>query len=684
MLVLLRLIFVIIGMMSIHQLEGNAASPLKKEDVKKIMQQIFDQHVDQKRISGKLIRKSLKVYIDQFDPDRTYFLEAEVQPFLNPSASGLDTYVKEYEENNFEIYEKLNTAVQKAISRARMNRKQLFDDYQKLFSESLQYKSDPNEDLADPDLKVAFANTPQELLKRQRNQVLRFLAGERLRYGDSETTRNPKATLSVLNKNLVNHENRYLYQDEAGNVLNAEQKENLFALHILKSISSSLDAHTTVYNPTEAYDMKVRLQKGFQGIGVILKQGAHGEVKIANFVKGAPAETSKQLQIDDQIMSIEGKDITQESFEKVMEMLKGKNSSAIKMTVKRSVIQNGQPVNKTFDVQLQRAPITLNDDRVEVDYLPLQNNKGIIGKITLNSFYQGEEGVNSENDVRAAIKKLDEEGDLRGLILDLRENSGGFLMQAVKVAGLFITNGVVVVSKYSNGNERFYRDMDGKVTYDGPLIVLTSRATASAAEIVAQALQDYGVALIVGDEQTYGKGTIQTQTVTENNATNYFKVTVGEYYTPSGKTPQIHGVKADIVVPSPFNKEHIGEEYLEGALKPGQIEPSFKDNLKDVQPALKPWYMNYYTPTVQKQTNKWRKFIPDLAAKSQARTSADKGFQAYIEWVDEVAKPRKNGGRIVFNNPDFESKKDYQMSEALNILKDMIDEDSNTRYLGEQ
>jgi carboxyl-terminal processing protease len=684
MLVRLKVLFLVIGVLSTFQLTADASAPLKKEDVKKIMQQIFDQHVDQKHISSKLIRKSLKVYIDQFDPDRTYFMEAEVQPFLNPSVSGLDTYVKEYEESNFEIYEKLNTAIQMAISRARVNRKQLFDDYQKLFTESLNYKADPNEELTDPDLKITFAKTPQDLLKRQRKQILQFLAGERQRYGDNETTRNPKATLSVLNKNLVNHENQYLYQDEAGNALSASQKENLFALHILKSISSSLDAHTTVYNPTEAYDMKVRLQKGFQGIGVVLKQGAHGEVKIASFVKGGPAETSKQLQVDDQIISIEGQDITRDSFEKVMELLKGKNSSAIKMTVKRTVKDNGQTTDKNFDVQIQRAPITLNEDRVEVDYLPLPNNKGIIGKITLNSFYQGDEGVNSENDVKAAIKKLDEKGDLRGLILDLRENSGGFLMQAVKVAGLFITNGVVVVSKYSNGNERFYRDMDGKISYDGPLIVLTSRATASAAEIVAQALQDYGVALIVGDEQTYGKGTIQTQTVTENNATNYFKVTVGEYYTPSGKTPQINGVKADIVVPSPFNKEHIGEEYLEGALKPGQIEPSFKDSLKDVQESLKPWYMNYYTPTVQKQTNKWRKFIPDLAAKSQARTSSDKGFQAYIEWVDEVGKPRKNGGRIVFNNPDFESKKDYQMSEALNILKDLIDEDSNTRYLGEQ
>lgn len=663
---------------------GDASSPLKKEDVKKIMQQIFSQHVDQKKITTKILRKSLKVYIDQFDPDRTYLLESEVQPFFNPTESGLSVYMQEYENNDFEIYEKLNLVIEKAISRARVNRIQLFDDSTRLFSESLNIKSDPNEDMNDPDLKKTFAKTPEELFKRQRNQILEFLSKERLRYGNEEVTRNPKATLSVLNKNLLNHENEYLFQDSTGRALNGQQRENLFTLHILKSISSSLDAHTTVYNPTEAYDMKVRLEKGFHGIGVILKRGAHGEVKIASFIKGGPAEASKQLEINDQLIEIDGNDITRENFEHVMELLKGKNRPAVNITVKRTVQENGHNIEKKFTVQLQRAPITLNEDRAEVDYLSYPDKEGIIGKITLNSFYQGDGGVNSENDVKAAIKKLDSKGHLRGLILDLRENSGGFLSQAVKVAGLFITNGVVVVSKYSSGEERFYRDMDSKVTYDGPLIILTSKATASAAEIVAQALQDYGVAIIVGDERTYGKGTIQSQTVTENNATNYFKVTVGEYYTASGKTPQIQGVKADIVVPSPFNKEHIGEEYLEGSIKPGQISPSFDDSLDDVQAALKPWYMRYYTPTVQKPTDKWRKQIPNLAQKSGMRTEADPGFQAYIRWVDEVAKPRRPGQRIASIDRNFDSKKDYQLNEAINILKDMVDQDSSTRYLGEQ
>ncbi len=177
---------------------------------------------------------------------------------------------------------------------------------------------------------------------------------------------------------------------------------------------------------------------------------------------------------------------------------------------------------------------------------------------------------------------MEGKGKLLGLVLDLRNNPGGYLTQAVKVAGLFISDGVVVVSKYSNGEIQYYRDLDGNPQYTGPLVVLTSRLTASAAEIVAQALQDYGVALVVGDDRTYGKGTIQAQTVTDTGASSYFKVTVGEYFTPSGKSPQLTGVKSDVLLPGPYSKTKVGEKYLDHPIAADHIAPSFNDDLKDI------------------------------------------------------------------------------------------------------
>ena len=152
----------------------------------------------------------------------------------------------------------------------------------------------------------------------------------------------------------------------------------------------------------------------------------------------------------------------------------------------------------------------MNDDRIKSSYEVVEG--GIIGKITLHSFYESTDGVSSEKDIKEAIRDFRRKGELNGLVLDLRENSGGFLGQAVRVAGLFVSNGVIVISKYGKGDVHYLRNIVGKSYFNGPLVVLTSKMSASASEIVAQALQDYGVALVVGDERTFGKGSIQYQT----------------------------------------------------------------------------------------------------------------------------------------------------------------------------
>ncbi len=148
-----------------------------------------------------------------------------------------------------------------------------------------------------------------------------------------------------------------------------------------------------------------------------------------------------------------------------------------------------------MNVELTRSKIVLDDKRVDVEAEPFGD--GIIGKITLYSFYEGDNGLSSEKDLKKAIDDLRSQGTLYGLVLDMRENSGGFLSQAVKVSGLFISSGVVVISKYSDGTVKYYRAVDGNRYYDGPLAILISRGSASATEIVAQTLQDYGVAVVV-------------------------------------------------------------------------------------------------------------------------------------------------------------------------------------------
>lgn len=642
-------------LMSFGTLTAAEHELLKLTDINKIMKQIFEQHVDKKEITTSIVKKSFKVYIDQFDPDRIYLLESEARPFLQMHDSEVQLFVNQYQKSQFSEYVQLNEVIKKAIKRARDARASLENDPAHLFQKSDTTSSNGQEEWNDPDLKVSFAKNEKELVNRITKEMVRFIASERKRYGSEYVSNRQEQTIRLFEREARAHENQYLFVNDDGQKMSEAEQQNAFAMHVLKALASSLDAHTSVLNPTEAYDMRIRLEKEMQGVGIVVQPSSHGFV-ITQIVVASPAAKSGMVKVNDILVEVNGTAVQGMSLSKIMELLRGKTGTSVSLLLKRKITDKaGTIVEKTVPVNLTREEIAVDEDRAKSSYETF--NGGIIGIIKLDSFYQGNNGITSENDVREAIKKLDKQGKLRGLILDLRENSGGFLSQAVKVAGLFITNGVIVISKYFNGEEHFYRDMDGKTSYDGPLIVLTSKATASAAEIVAQALQDYGVAIIVGDEHTYGKGTIQSQTVTDNQAATFFKVTVGKYYTVSGKTPQMQGVKSDIVAPSLFSHENLGEEYLDYPLTQDIIPEAFDDKLSDINPSLKPWYMRYYAPTLQHKKLLWENILPKLKASSAARMSKNTDYQNFIK-----GKPLPRNV-----NPN-----NLQMKEALDVMKDMI------------
>lgn len=644
---------------------------LKEKDVNNLMQQVFKEHVEKKEISKDIIKSSFKNYIDQFDSGRTYLLDKEVEPYLNPSDSQLSLYIEQYKKGDFSIYHKLNEMIQSSINRARGLRAQIEKEhFNELFRSAEAVNTPYEEDLLDPDLSAPFAKNEAILKDRMKLQAEQYIHAQMVRFGKKVVLNNQKKAFGLYDTQMKHHENSYLYLADDGSPLGAPQKENIETLYILKALASSLDAHTTFFDPAEAYDMRVHLEKEIHGIGVVLQQGVEGVV-IAKVMQGGPAEKSGQFKVGDEIVKVNDTSVTGEPFQRVMELIRGDDGSALTITLKRK--ENTEEANKLIQVTLKRGPIVMNDDRVNIKYETYGN--GIIGMLTLNSFYQGENGISSETDLRKAIEELKTKGNLRGLILDFRENSGGFLSQAIKVAGIFIKEGVIVISKYSSGEEQIYRDVEGKRAYDGPLVILTSKATASAAEIVAQALQDYGVALIVGDERTYGKGSIQSQTVTDNQSTSFFKVTIGKYYTVSGKSPQIRGVKADIVVPSQFAFEHIGEEYLSDHLTADDINPMFDDSLKDIESKYKSWFMKYYIPNLQKPTQEWDKLVPILKKNSENRLAKNKNFQLFLQRLEgKTPTPLEDTKEFypVKDGQQNHGEEDLQINEAVSIVKDMI------------
>jgi carboxyl-terminal processing protease len=650
-------------------LSGQENVLLQTKDIHKVMDQIFSQHVDKKEITSSIIKNSFKVYIDQFDPDRIYLLEQEVRPFLNFSDSQVEKFLEQYQTNHFQEYADLNQVIQKAILRQRQLRASLFKDQKTdLFEKSRAIKADGVEDWSDPDLTQNFAKDDTVLKEHLKKKVIQFIALERKRYGEAFINQREAQTLAVFDNQAIEFENPYLYLNQNGTPMNVAEKDNAFAMHVLKAISNTLDAHTTILNPTEAYDMKLRLEKGVSGVGIVVEETHEGDFRVSEILENSPAKKNGEIKMGDLVVAVDGESLKEKTMDDVIELLRGKPGTKAALDLLRLTKVDGTIDQKKFHVELERENIEVDEDRVKFSSVPYDN--GIIGIITLDSFYQSDNGISSETDITEAIKKLKLKGSLRGIILDFRENSGGFLSQAIKVAGLFITNGIVVISKYFNGEEHFYRDMDSKVVFDGPLIILTSKATASAAEIVAQALQDYGVAVIVGDEHTYGKGTIQSQTVTEDKggekAAAFFKVTVGKYYTVSGKTPQIQGVKSDVVVPSQFAHQNIGEQYLENPLDNASgndtIAPTYDDPLQDITAELKPWYMHYYMPTLQH-----RKFIsPELLVKlkesSKMRIAKNQRYQTFL----------KGGQTKAALQAFVDDGDDIQLGETLNIMKEMI------------
>jgi carboxyl-terminal processing protease len=622
-----------------------AAELLTIKEVPTIMQQIFDQHVSHKQMTTDTLKNSFTVYINQFDPLRLYLLDSEATAFQKLSDEQVLKVLKAYQKEDFQAFTDMNGVIQKAIMRARALRQDIAKNSRPLF-----YMVETPQ--REGGKRAPFAKTMGQLESRMKDQLLRFINEEKIKFGTEVVMQNQAQLLNLYEKRMQEKENRYLYVNETGKEIPKNEAENTFALHLLKAFTGSLDAHTTYYNAAEATDLKSKLQKKFEGFGVSLEERPDGKVQIADIVKGSSADNSHQIERKDIVYAINGQSVQNKSYDEVVRMLKQSGAKGAEITLQRG---SGTP----FKVTLQRAALTVQDDRVKIAYK--QVDKGIIGVITLNSFYQGDDQVTSESDVRAAIQKLQKKGNLKGVILDLRENSGGFLIQAVKTAGLFMSNGIVVISKYFNGEEHFYRDLDGKKYYDGPLVILTSRATASAAEIVAQALQDYGLALVVGDKETYGKGTVQNQTVTKEKSTSLFKVTVGRYYTPSGRTPQINGVKADIVVPGTYNYEQIGERFLSGTISADSIAEDFQDSLSDLSQVQKQWFMRNYMPTLQPKVSKWKGMLSDLQERSAKRIAQNAEYQKFIRTLQNHR-----------NDDAASASVDHQLMETVNILKDMI------------
>jgi carboxyl-terminal processing protease len=633
-----------------------AQDRLAPADIQRVMGELLEYHIKVKEITPALIQRSYEIYLQQFDSNKLYLLESEVRPFLQPTKEELQEAFAKYRAGDVSDYGQLDGVMQAGILRARSWRPELMAEARE------RLLRDQSEPPTNSRAEALYCANEEQLRRRQQEALLAFglvrLENRRAQACEEEIIRD---AWELYLKQANQRECPYLHRDTSGEALAAVDEQHYLVERVLKALAQSLDSHTAYYSPAEAYQLRLQLQQEYTGVGLELEDAAEG-VEVARVLEGGPAAKSGKIRPRDRIVRIDGQPIAHLPYSDVLAKIRGRKGSWVLLGIQRRT-SKGQ---EDFIVRLQRDHLPASSDELASTFQYF--GEGIIGVVRLNSFYEGL-GVSAEQDVRRALQAFRRQAPLVGLVLDLRLNLGGFLSQAVKVAGLFITNGVIAVSKYADGIEVYFRDIDGVALYDGPLVILTSKVSASAAEIVAQSLQDYGQALVVGDSRTYGKGSIQHQTITDSDARDYYKVTVGRYYTVSGRSTQVTGVQADLVVPTILANERIGEEYLEYPLEPDQIQPAFDDSLQDLDPIIRAWFVKYYLPTLQQQRSTWKESLPLLKKNSEHRLRTSQNYQLFLESLqDSDSRSGANTTRL----PPAYGRDDLQLIEAINILKDMI------------
>ncbi len=374
----------------------------------------------------------------------------------------------------------------------------------------------------------------------------------------------------------------------------------------LSALANAYDPHSDYMGKAQLENFAISMKLSLFGIGALLR-AEDGYCKIESLMAGGPAARSRKIKPGDRIIAVAQKDqepvdVVDMKLTKIVEMIRGPKGTEVTLTL--------IPADAADDAQrklvtLVRDEIKLEDQEAKARLIELPGPDGHptrLGVIDLPSFYASFElnnlKDNSEQrstsaDLTRLIKKLTAE-KISGLVLDLRRNGGGSLEEAIRVAGLFIKQGPVVQVRDTSGDITVESDRDPAVAYDGPLAVLTSRFSASASEIVAATLQDYGRALIVGDTNTHGKGTVQTiyelNRVPNRFPTNVnpgaLKVTIRKFYRANGESTQLRGVQPDIVLPSVANYMEVGEASLDHPLPWDTIESARFEKLDRISPVL--------------------------------------------------------------------------------------------------
>ncbi|MDB6132145.1 MAG: prc [Verrucomicrobiales bacterium] len=614
-----------------------------------VVNMLMDNHYSRRDFDNELSKKALQNYIDYYDYNRLYFTKAEIESFHANYETKLDDYVA---LNKIDPAKEIFKAYAQHLKDRAAKIRELLQpgklDFNTKEEASISRKDAP------------WANSEAELDELWKRQITREVLQERLKISLAALRKKEKTEAEVKKADATGQpapatEAAPLKPEEAKPFEDAKDgkaKEKMpdtpeqkvqkrydsflkiiqeyddedITNFFLSAIASAYDPHSEYLSAPEEDRFKIEMKKSVIGIGAELGM-KDGAAEIRRVVPTGPADKSGAIHVGDLITGVgegaegELKNLDGLKLQKIVELIRGSENT----TVRLRIIPADDPT--TFrEVRIVRQKVEIKDTLAKAELIEM-NKPGAaplrIGWIQLESFYGDMENSNrrgamsATGHVRALLNRLQKE-NISGLVLDLRGNGGGFLEEAIRLSGLFIKSGPVVQQRDNRDRTEPRFSRGSEPVYSGPLVVVTDRASASASEICAAALQDYGRAVVVGDKTTFGKGTVQTilpvadqmPLFSEHDRAGSLKVTIQKFYRINGWSTQHKGVAADVVLPSRYDAMEVGESFLKDPL-PYDVIKTMKFDMAPTNPLP----------------------IADLKSRSEARVTANPEFKYITDYV---------------------------------------------------
>lgn len=577
---------------------------LKQTDIKPLVSRFLTRHVQYHELNDELSKRTFRNYIKYLDPGKYYFYDMDVKKF-SVYEEEIDAFI---DSGNYDIIFDIFDLYKKR-----------FKENNKLFKELITNKYDFNKDeniQTDRD-KIGYPVNKNDMKERWRKNIKLQLLNYISIVKDIK-----KAKEKLLKK--------YSLQEKRVEEMNYEKVIAIF----VNAFSTALDPHSNYLTQEDHEDFMISTKLKLEGIGALLRS-EDGFVKVESIIPGGAASKLPEvlkLKPNDKIIAVaqgseEPVDVIDMDLREVVKLIRGKKGTEVRLTIIREAEVTGK--QSRLEIPIIREEIKLEDRAAKSDIYTFKNNKKEIkiGYIKLPSFYRDFDAIqdnkpdakSSSTDVIYHINTLSNKG-IHGMVIDLRGNPGGALDEAINLAGIFIDQGPIVQIKYSNEYVEELRDKIPDVYYNGPIVVLIDKFSASASEIFAGAIKDYKRGIIIGPSSTFGKGSVQSYEVLSNKK-GAIKITTALFYQPAGTSNQVNGIYPDITVPDISSIWEIGESKLKYPITWEKLKRSH----------YKPYntYMN-------------RKIVNTLKAHSDKRIRTDKKFKALIEKIHKLKKKISN------------------------------------------